>query len=275
MLSCMRKIAGKAHRLWLSVEPYVTPLNWFQGIAGATVVAALTAFWSWVVSTIQAVHALGWGVWLVLGLVLAAFSIITVLSSFVLRNMWSVRHSSRNTDEVPEAVNPLDEDALHDLTEFVTDFVIPAGCAQIDLQAAIIRNSYVNDALASLAVGSIMSNPAITEFGGNFMYLWNKFGSSPMEMVPLAELKKRTLILDKSYQTICDQAYQLAAGAGLDCRTYPALAPRWEEWRQRHNRLVDAYRAIKRDRRFAPELYRPGIEGPWTRQVPAFAPTQV
>jgi hypothetical protein len=168
----------------------------------------------------------------------------------------------------PALLSPDDEEALHELTLFVTDFVIPLGHAKIDLQTAIIRNSYVNDALASLVIHSIVSNPNVREFGEHFDYLSDKFAGSPMELVPLHELKKRVLAMDKNYKRLMDQAYRLAEGAGWDVRTHKALAPLWETQRSCHNALVDAYRKIKRDRRFAPELYRPGIDGPWTQGIP-------
>lgn len=183
----------------------------------------------------------------------------------------AVPENSERPAEPEQAVND-DEEARHDLTLFVTDYVMPACTTQLHLQEMIIKHSYVNDALARLATQSIIRSDELSKFGERFEYLSVKLCSSPMGYVPFERLKDCVLVMDKTYGRLCAQADALAAGAGFECQAHHTLAPLWEEWRQCHNRLVDAYRSIKRDRRFAPELYRPGINGPWTKPIPPFNP---
>ena len=182
---------------------------------------------------------------------------------------------AREADERPltgndaseHALTDVDEDAHHALKLFVTDYVIPMGCAQRDLQIEIIRDSCANSTALDLATHGILSNWQVRGFGDNFDYLWGAFCSSPEDPVEFDDLKSRVLSMDKNYNTMLEQTERLARDATIDYRTAANTKALWEQYCIRHNELVTEYRRIKRDRRFG-KLCRPGINGPWTEEIP-------
>jgi len=279
----MREKAAKAHRLWLNVEPYVGPISWLQGLIGAAVVTALTAFWSWVVSTIQAINGLGWGIWLVLGLSLALLSLVAIAMAVRvaerLRQRRPSASSEGNATLVERGALPLEarkgdgivgtykEGAETDLMMFFLNYILPAVLAQKALQDIIIRESCEDPILQKFATRGITSSEwPIGEFWQSFSYMWSEFTSSPIGYVPFSDMVDHIAKIEKYYKAFVDQAAELANGP--DYCDHAALRQPWEEWRSKHNALKAQYDAtIKTDPRFK-KLFRPGRESRWGDIVP-------
>jgi hypothetical protein len=274
---------GTLHRWVVGGEAWAAAYSWvsehipkFWGwIKGhwATAVAMISSLGlgTWFASGITAINSLGWGIWpfvgllFALGLALLFYVIALTIGRF--KQLSAPRDTSIERRTSSDLVPIVDEQAEHDLKVFVTDHIIRTGVAQKRLQEAIIDlicNN--NETVAWLASQAILSNYQVDPFGQPFQELWKAFGSSPARKVPLDEMMDDILSIDKNYQAFCDQADRLAESSGIDYRTHETLAPLWGDWRQKHNDLVRAYRAIKRDLRF-PKLVRPGIHGLWDRDI--------
>jgi hypothetical protein len=159
------------------------------------------------------------------------------------------------------------DDATHDLNMFAIDYVAPLVYAHILLQENLVCYMIQAEFPASLATAGLMSNYETREFNEHYTALINRFGISPQELVPLEELKIHILYFDRNFDVLTKQTCRLITEAGSECMQNEKRYQLRHEIRTRHNALVIEYKKIKRDRRFAPELYRAGIDGPWTKEI--------
>jgi hypothetical protein len=252
-------------------------------VLGSLAAAALTGFWAWLVSTIQVINALGWGIWLVLGLLLALLTLsaiaVAVWIADRLRPHRAAASSEGHVALVERGALPLaaaendgvagtyKEGAETDLMMFFLNYILPAGVAQKELQETMIRESCEDPVLQKFAIRGITSSDwPISEFWQSFSYLWGEFTSSPIGYVPLEGMMDRIAKIEKHYKAFVDQADEIAGG--IDCRDHAALKQPWEEWRSKHNTLKAQYDTIiKTDPRF-PKLFRPGRESRWGDIIP-------
>jgi hypothetical protein len=75
----------------------------------------------------------------------------------------------------------------------------------------------------------------------------------------LAECASKTV---GDYKTFCDQTHLISNEGKFDYKHGGATGPLWEDWRTKHNALVDEYEKAKRDPRLGILLFRPARENP-------------
>ena len=79
---------GAYYSTWQALKE----LGWLPSV----VLAAVWAFWTWVASGVAAVHAMGWGVWPILGLALTAATIGVVAGA-----VWLKRYIVGDAGDAP------------------------------------------------------------------------------------------------------------------------------------------------------------------------------
>jgi hypothetical protein len=84
---------GAYHSTWQALREWGLP---------SIVTAAVWAFWTWAVQGIAAVHALGWGTWPVLGLILTAMTIgVVATAAWLKRYIWDDARRASSTASAP------------------------------------------------------------------------------------------------------------------------------------------------------------------------------
>ncbi len=195
-----------------------------------------------------------WLVWM------TAFGGCLLLVWWLTKRSMDTPTTTATSPQVTSAVEPRSarpsttyEGAHHELLLFVVDHLLPACEAQFVLQATLISLGSKNEAL------QIMANSQIGAPLHGYDVLAG-LHTSPPRYIDFDEMIAAVDEAEKSYQAFCYQSYRLEKGV-CHILSDPPGQGLHEQWRVRHNKLLEAYNAIKKDSRFK-QLFRPSNSRP-------------
>jgi hypothetical protein len=161
----------------------------------------------------------------------------------------------------------IEGDAHERLDLFIIDFLRPALWAQVELQNEILKCGIKGKKMLSLAEYGLTNDYNNWAFSEAYN-LVEKFGSSPMPVVTNGQMIDCITKLENgNYKQFCDQADDLAKEAGIEIQSEMGLFRLWDEWRHRHNALIEEYDSLKRESRFGSPLYRPQLPSRWGEKI--------
>jgi hypothetical protein len=231
---------------------------------GAAIIAWLSTTWGWYW------HTFSWaGVAIAFLVAWLVFALGVFLIGFGVARWRGDKTSSISEDDPGYSDNPqaeaTDKQAYKEILAFAVDHVVPACRAQIRLQESLISRICDNKKIANLAnIGLRTSHSFKTsEFWEQYERLASGLIESPNPIIKFEAIIDCIAALEKdSYKIFSEQFEEIAAPANIDVKTDANVRPTWSEWRERHNALIDAYEAIKRDPRFG-KLLRPARPSRW------------
>lgn len=174
--------------------------------------------------------------------------------------------SAPATDIEPTKADPLDAtygDAHERLELFILDYILPACGAQIVLQTTILKEMCSGDIIPHFVEQGVKHDYMHWTFCQQYERLSRLVGS-PKDTMSIRQMIECVCDLENgSYKRFVDQASELdkALDANNDHRN--AIRGLWRDWGERHNRLVEAFDALKRESRYGPPLYRPQRPSRW------------
>jgi len=149
----------------------------------------------------------------------------------------------------PEA-EALDKQAYNQLVAFCLDQLVPACDLQIDTQEALIRLICPNKIVGDFAIDGLRNDYRYKtrEFWLHYTNLASGLTSSPGPTIKFEGMIDCIFELEREpYKNFCAQATVIAKSANIDLASDDTIAPIWTVWEDRHNKMVIAFEAIKRD----------------------------
>ena len=155
---------------------------------------------------------------------------------------------------------------------FVVEHLLPSCEAQTYLIDKIIEIAVGKNEIAVWAEDGFRNSSKLGDFKKGYDAV-SGLTDSPPTFVPFQTMIDGVDLVEKNYWMLCNKGKRVAQETGLDPVSHPELFPRWEDWRKKHNDLIDAYDRIKRDSRFG-KLFRPAKKSRWGDVIaPAPAPS--
>lgn len=163
----------------------------------------------------------------------------------------------------PEDEAP-DINAYYDIMGFSLSFILPACDAQFAIQRKLLEKVAPNDTICKLSVAGLQHPEEIglSNFWENYDRIVRGIDSSEPTIRFSALIECIRGLERHSYRLFCEQLDTIADASGLDYKKDPDILPLWENWRQRHNALVNEYDKVKKDVRFE-KLFFPRRKGRW------------
>lgn len=167
-------------------------------------------------------------------------------------------------DETGAKNEPYDH-AHQRLMDFVFEYMLPAVEAQRLLQIAIIEKLSPSNSFKECAEAGLVHRGKTWAFNESYRMFAGLANSPPDDLSP-TELVTAVDLMEKGYAAFVNAGTELARSGMVKPNTDSNLSGHHENWRVRHNAMVEAYDAIKRKRELGP-LYRPLKPSRWGGMV--------
>lgn len=155
----------------------------------------------------------------------------------------------------------VDKVAYNDLVAFSIDVLMPTFEAMLDFYTKLVEFGSTNKEISSLAIRGLYSSRQ-TNFEA-FDKLSTGLMESPGPIIRFEALMDCIHELESGgYWRLRNEVGTLAFSLGQDPPKDDGLKESWNDWVDKHNQLIAAYEAIKRDSRFG-KLFRPARESRW------------
>ncbi len=145
---------------------------------------------------------------------------------------------------------PVDAEVYNATALFCVDYLLPVCDAQIELQKQLIRELSSSGYVAMYAWKGAQDHQKSHRFFDSYESLSGLVKDQPSSL-PFTKIVECIGQLERfSYQTFCGQTHLISNSEKFEYKKHSRYGPMWEDWRTKHNAMVEAYEKIRRDVRF-------------------------